>query len=60
MPLPAALRDRMDDWIRQNRGRIIGLTTELVRISSETDPPGGNEQAAQEFLAGCCVPHAEP
>jgi acetylornithine deacetylase len=60
MPLPAALRDRMDDWIRQNRGRIIGLTTELVRISSETDPPGGNEQAAQEFLADACERHGLP
>jgi acetylornithine deacetylase len=47
----------MDNWIRQNRGRIVDLAADLVRIPSETDPSGGHEQEAQAFLADYCQRH---
>ena len=51
---------RVDAWVHRNRGRIIDLAAELVRIPSETDPPGGNEREAQEFLAEFCRRHGLP
>ncbi len=37
-------------WVKRNRERILSTISELVRIPTVNDPPGGNEKPGQEYL----------
>jgi len=45
------VKEKVDAWVRDNRGRILDTIGELVRIRTENLPPGGNEKPGQEYLA---------
>jgi acetylornithine deacetylase len=51
MALPALAAEAVTRAVEERRGQIVGLLVDLVRIPSETHPPGGDEGPAQEYVA---------
>lgn len=51
MELDASLRAAVATAVESRRGEILGFFRDLVRIPSETHPPGGDEGPAQRFVA---------
>ena len=51
MELDATLRATIAAAVEARRGEILGFFRDLVRIPSETHPPGGDEGPAQRFVA---------
>jgi acetylornithine deacetylase len=39
-------------YVVQHRERLFSILADLVRLPSENSPPGGNEGACQEYIAG--------
>lgn len=53
-PVHDQLDAAIDQWVQTNAQRIVELTQTLVRVPSESHPPHGQEQAAQEALLAFC------
>jgi acetylornithine deacetylase len=41
---------RLDEYVAQNAGRLLAITSKLVQIPSENTPPFGSEAACQSWL----------
>jgi acetylornithine deacetylase len=50
--VPADVAERVLQRVEANRGALTDLLAQMVRIPSETHPPGGDEGPAQRFVAG--------
>lgn len=51
MPLDETIQRRVAAAVEGRREEILGFFRDLVRIPSETHPPGGDEGPAQRFVA---------
>jgi len=51
MAVEAALQARVTEAVEARRDEILGFFRDLVRIPSETHPPGGDEGPCQRFVA---------
>ncbi|HSB14470.1 MAG TPA: M20/M25/M40 family metallo-hydrolase [Bryobacteraceae bacterium] len=51
MALSPTLEERICSYVDSNRGRLVGIIRDLVRIPSENTPPVGAERACQEYIA---------
>jgi acetylornithine deacetylase len=50
MELPQRTVDVVNDAVEQRRSRLVELCADLVRIPSETHPPGGDEGPVQRYI----------
>lgn len=52
MRLDTTLEKKICSYVDENRDRLVGIVSDLVRIPSENTPPAGAERACQEYVAG--------